>query len=112
MSERGKISVGVFQAGTCSPYLQLGDRDADGVFDLLTYSALSEDGENLVDVEDYGMNGQPDFILNHAASTASVFYHGTWYSVDGIGGGSPSVEIDGERRSLKEVLDEIGRAPF
>lgn len=112
MSESGKTSVAVFQKGTCSPYLQLGDRDSDGVFDLLTYSALSEDGETLVNVEDYGMDGQPDLILNHAAATASVFYQGTWYPVSGVGGGTPSVSIDGQRRPLKEVLEEIGRVPF
>ena len=86
-SERGKTSVAVFQTGTCSPYLQLGDRDSDGVFDILTYSALSEDGEILVNVEDYGMDGQPDLILNHTEATASVFYQGAWYPVDGVGGG-------------------------
>lgn len=113
-SERGKVSVGIFQTGTCEPYLQLGDSDSDGVFDLLTYSALSQDGELLVDVEDYGMDGQPEFILNHSNSTASVFYQGSWYTVEGIGpnGEKPSVSIKGQRRLLADVLEEIGRRPF
>ena len=111
-SEHGKVSVGVYQAGTCAPYLTLGDRDADGVFDLLTYSALSDDGRVLVEVEDYGMDGQPDFILNFAESSASVYYRGTWYAVDGVGKGSSSVRIDGQPRPLTDVLAEIGRVPF
>ena len=113
-SENGKVGIGVFQAGSCAPYLQLGDSNADGVFDFLTYSALSPAGETLVDVEDYGMDGQPDFILNHTDSTAAVFYQGAWYPVDGLGtsGDEPSVTIDGQRRALASVLEEIGRRPF
>ena len=114
VSERGKTSVGIFQTGTCVPYLQLGDRDSDGVFDLLTYSALSKDGKVLATVEDYGMDGQPDYILDFTNSTASVFYRGSWYPVAGIGEGGegPTVEIDGNRRSLRDVLEENGRQPF
>lgn len=113
-SEKGKVSVGIFQMGTCEPYLQLVDSDSDGVFDLLIYSAMSHDGQVLVSVEDYGMDGQPDFILNFSDSTASVFYEGAWSSVDGIGPGGeqPSVEIEGQRRALGDVLEDIGRRPF
>ncbi len=56
-SVNGKTGVGIFQANTGQPYLTLGD--TDGVFDMLTYSSLSADGELLDDVEDYGMDGQP-----------------------------------------------------
>ncbi len=113
-SENGKVGLGVFQAKTGIPYLTLGDADNDGVFDLLTYSSLSVDGELLVKVEDYGMDGQPDFIVNFRESSASVFYNGTWLAVTGIGlgGQPPTVDIDGDIRPLDEVLVEIGRRAF
>ena len=113
-SENGKVGLGVFQAKTGIPYLSVGDADNDGAFDFLTYSSLSVDGELLVEVEDYGMDGQPDFILNYRESSASVFYNGTWLAVTGIGPGGepPTVDIDGDIRPLDEVLVEIGRRPF
>ncbi len=63
-SAKGKTGLAVFQAKTGEPYLTLGDTDGDGVFDMLVYFSLSADGETLATVEDYGMDGQPDFILN------------------------------------------------
>ena len=111
--ENGKVGIGVFQAGTCEPYLTLRDADDDGVFDLLTYSSLSPDGEVLVEVEDYGMDGQPDFILDVESSSATVFYHGSWYPVSGIGtGNTATVEIEGRSRPLQDILKELGREPF
>lgn len=113
-SVNGKTGVGIFQANTGQPYLTLGDTDSDGVFDMLTYSSLSADGEVLVDVEDYGMDGQPDFILNFKDNSASVFYNGVWLPVSGVGLEPPgaTVEIEGENRPLNDVLAEIGRRPF
>ncbi len=83
------------------------DDDNDGVFDLLTYSALSESGQTLVDVEDYGMDGQPDFILNYEDSTASVFVDGRWHDVEGIGTDSVTVLLNGEQIPLSEVVTDL-----
>ena len=105
--ENGSVNLGVYQVRTGSPALTIRDADNDGVFDRLTYSALSASGETLVDVEDYGMDGQPDFILNHQVPSASVFIDGTWYEADGVGTDSVTVEIDGKRVSLKEVVAEL-----
>ena len=107
--EHGAVALGVFQKQTGSPALTLRDADNDGVFDLLTYSALSASGELLVDVEDYGMDGQPDFILDHQKSSASVFVDGEWHNVDGVGTDQVSVVIDNERVALKDVLAKLGR---
>jgi len=107
--EHGVVALGVFQKQTGSPALTLRDADNDGVFDLLTYSSLSASGELLVDVEDYGMDGQPDFILNHQESSASVFVDGEWHNVDGVGTDQVSVMIGNERVALKDVLAKIGR---
>lgn len=107
--EHGVVGLGVFQKQTGSPVLTLRDADNDGVFDLLTYSSLSASGELLVDVEDYGMDGQPDFILNHQESSASVFVDGEWHNVDGVGTDQVSVMIGNERVALKDVLEKLGR---
>lgn len=109
-AEKGAVGIGIFQSRTGSPAVTLRDADNDGVFDLLTYSALSESGENLVDVEDYGMDGQPDFILDHKAQSARVFVNGMWHEVDGVGTQSVTVDIEGNEFSLDEVLTALGRA--
>ena len=113
-ADKGKIGVAVFQANTGEPYLRLGDTDGDGVFDMLEYYSLSASGETLAVVEDYGMDGQPDFILNFEGNTGSVYYSGSWREVQNIGPNreSATVEIDGQYRLLNEVLTEIGRRPF
>gem|GEM_PF-3681473 len=109
IEEHGVVGLGVFQKETGSPVLTLRDADNDGVFDLLTYSSLSASGESLVDVEDYGMDGQPDFILNHQESSASVFVDGQWHDVDGVGTDQVSVMIGTERVALRDVLAGLGR---
>jgi hypothetical protein len=112
-SNEGDVALGIFQAKTKKPYLTLRDSDGDGVFDLLTYYSLSEFGEVLVEVEDYGMDGQPDLIVNRAERKASVFYRGSWHSVSGVGTDQPaSIEMDGQLLRLEDVLDELGRNAF
>lgn len=113
-SVKGNIGLAVFQANTGEPYVTLGDTDGDGVFDMLVYYSLSVGGETLAAVEDYGMDGQPDFILNFEDNTGSVFYDGSWREVHDLGPNTPNatVEIDGEDRLLRDVLTEIGRRPF
>lgn len=45
-AEKGAVGIGVFQPQTGGPVLTMRDDDSDGVFDLLTYSALSESGRD------------------------------------------------------------------
>ena len=112
-STEAKVDLGIFQAQTGQPFLTLRDSDNDGVFDLLTYSSLSVTGEVLVVVEDYGMDGQPNLIMNHREKKASVFYQGTWHEVIGVGSGqAASIVIDGKSLLLKDILDEAGRSAF
>jgi hypothetical protein len=107
------VALAIFQAGTGKPYLTLRDSDGDGAFDLLTYSSLSASGEWLGEVEDYGMDGQPDYILNVKEKAAKVFYNGSWYPVSGIGStAGASVSINGKTVPLDEVLAELGRGAF
>ena len=112
-AEDGKVGVGIFQAGTGRPYLTLGDTDNDGVFDMLTYSSLNAGGKVLAVVEDFGMDGQPDLIINFEESTGSIYYDGKWRPILGIGTGKSSyIEIDGTTRGLDEVVSELGRRAF
>ncbi|MCL1049923.1 hypothetical protein L2755_09850 [Shewanella abyssi] len=71
--------VGIFQKGTGQPYASFVDKDGDGVFDLLMYSALDRNGKHLLEVEDYGMDGQADFKLNLETGVASIYFEGQWY---------------------------------
>lgn len=105
--ENGVVGIGIFQPETGRPVLTLRDDNNDGVFDLLRYSALSESGESLVEVEDYGMDGQPDLILNYQDKTASVFVDGDWHTVDGVTTNGATVLLDDERVSLSEVLNAL-----
>ena len=105
--ENGVVGIGIFQPKTGRPFLTLRDDNNDGVFDLLRYSALSESGESLVEVEDYGMDGQPDLILNYQGKTASVFVDGDWHTVDGVTTNGATVLLDDERVSLAEVLNAL-----
>lgn len=110
-SSKGETGLAVFQQDTGQPYLTLSDKDGDGVFDLLVYYSLSHDGEVLSVVEDYGMDGQPDLIVNVKSRSTAVFYEGAWRGVNLIGPdrAEATVVVDGEERLLVELLDEIGR---
>lgn len=108
---QNSAGIGIFQRTTGKPYLTLRDNDGDGVFDLLTYSVLNSEGERIMEVEDYGMNGQADFKVNYQSGRASVFYEGQWRETSG-----PKqdryVVVDGTSIPLTEVLSEIGRPDF
>lgn len=107
-SEQNGVSVGVFQRGTGMPYLALNDSDNDGVFDLLTYSVLDADGNLLIEVEDFGMNGQADMRVNFATDAVQVFYEKQWLEAKKIGTGR-FVAVDGVDVPLHLILDELGR---
>lgn len=108
---RGEHSLGIFQAMTHQPYVTMLDSNGDGVFDLLTYSVLSKDGEILYEVEDYGMDGQADLKIDHINSIAKVFYEGTWHEAK-FAGPNTVVVIDGGSVPLHELVNEIRRNIF
>lgn len=109
----GEVALGIYQAKTGQPHVTLKDANGDGVIDLITYASLSENGDLLAEVEDYGMDGQPDFIVDYQTNSGSIFYLGAWRDVSGLGGGgTPTIEVDGERREIEDVLAELGRGAF
>ncbi|MDM3871741.1 hypothetical protein QSV34_10305 [Porticoccus sp. W117] len=75
----GSVSIGIYQRTTDKPYVTLADIDGDGVFDLLSYSVLDKNGGHIMEVEDYGMDGQADFKTNMFSGAASIHINGEWY---------------------------------
>ncbi|MGS2723625.1 hypothetical protein ACVBEJ_07745 [Porticoccus sp. GXU_MW_L64] len=76
---KGSASIGIYQRNTDKPYVTLADIDGDGVFDLLSYSVLDKNGGHIMEVEDYGMDGQVDFKTNMFSGAASIYIGGQWY---------------------------------
>ena len=108
------IGIGIFQQQTGVPIATFKDDDGDGVFDFIQYSALSVEGYSSATVEDFNMDGSPDFVLylRDGKPAAKVAIGDEWIDVNGVGTGSPpspTVEIDGETKSLEEVLKTLGR---
>ncbi|MCV6605800.1 MAG: hypothetical protein OIF34_10875 [Porticoccaceae bacterium] len=75
----GSASIGIYQRTTDKPYITVADIDGDGVFDLLSYSVLDKNGGHIMEVEDYGMDGQADFKTNMFSGAASIHINGKWY---------------------------------
>ena len=108
---RGETSLGIFQRGTGQPYLQILDVDSDGVVDLLTYDVLDAEGQRLMSVEDYGMDGQIDFKVDFVSGSVEVFYEGQWR--EGVRrDGRMEVFLNEDWVPLSTVLNELGRSEF
>jgi len=88
--------------------LQLLDMDSDGIVDLLTYQVLDADGKLLKSIEDFGMDGQIDFIVDFLEQSIQVFYRGQWN--EGVRReGRTGILVDGDWVALETVLSELGR---
>ena len=104
----GKTRLGVFQKTSGQPYLQLLDMDSDGIVDLLAYQVLDADGRLLKAIEDFGMDGQIDFIVDFLEQSIQVFYRGQWN--EGVRReGRTGILVDGDWVALEAVLSELGR---
>src|SRR5690606_35648708 len=57
-------SVGIYHSQTGRPILTVGDADADGRIDVLTYAVLDAEGETVIEVVDYEADGQSDLRAN------------------------------------------------
>lgn len=103
--------IGIFQKGTGKPYVTIEDINGDGVFDSLRYSVLSKNGEWLVEVEDYGMDGIADFRMYIKEKRSEVFYQGKWLPVNKEPNGS-WVLVNKEKIPLNEMFNRLGRNKF
>jgi hypothetical protein len=105
--DEGRIYLGIYQAGTGVPILTMSDNNEDGLFDQLTYSTVSQTGNVTAVVEDYGMDGQPDLVLNVADKRGKLLYEGKWRQIKGFGSSSVTIEADGDIRELSDVIGEM-----
>ena len=107
-TSRGETGLSIFQKGTGKPYLSLLDVDSDGVADLLTYEVLDAEGQRLMSVEDYGMDGQIDLKIDYVTPSIHVFYQGQWR--EGVRRNERTeFLIDESWIPLSAILDELGR---
>ena len=105
--EKGSDSVQIFQKGTNEPYVTVSDWDSDGVFDALSYSVLDSEGNVILEVEDFGMDGQIDMRVG-SDGHAELFYEGRWRVVESDGA-RKAIFVDGIEISLADAVASLGR---
>ena len=85
--EKGRdISAGgglvVTHARTREILLSVGDPNADGRLENLRYYKVDEAGKAILEVEDYDVDGQPDFRLNLVEHTMELWHADRWYRLE------------------------------
>ncbi len=100
MSAGGGVSVVHDKSG--APMLSTADRNGDGRIDMLTYSVLDQDGQTVVLVTDYDVDGQADLRVHLQESYAEIWHEDRWYRIerrDGVRG----IVVDGDFREVRNV---------
>jgi hypothetical protein len=92
--------VGIFHRETGTPMVSIGDRDGDGLVDILTYAVLDKNGEAILDVVDYEADGQPDMRVNFQDHYFELWHIDRWYRTE-VRDGRRGIVIDGEFVELK-----------
>jgi len=87
--------VGIFHRETGKPMVSIGDRNGDGLVDILTYAVLDENGEIALDVVDYEADGQPDMRVNFKDHYFELWHIDRWYRTE-VRDGRRGIVIDGE----------------
>lgn len=87
--------VGIFHRKTGTPMVSLGDRNGDGLIDILTYAVLDESGESVLDVVDYEADGQPDMRVNFKDHYFELWHIDRWYRTE-VRDGRRGIVIDGQ----------------
>lgn len=86
--------VAIFHRGTGQPMLSAGDRDGDGVFDVLTYTVVDAAGEPVVELVDYEADAQPDMRLHFKESYFEIWHLDRWCRIE-TREGRRGIVIDG-----------------
>ena len=86
--------VGIFHRKSGQPMVTVGDRNGDGLVDILTYAVLDETGEIVLDVVDYEADGQPDMRLNFKEHYFELWHIDRWYRTE-VRDGRRGIVIDG-----------------
>ena len=87
--------VGIFHRKSGQPMVTVGDRDGDGLVDILTYAVLDETGEIVLDVVDYEADGQPDMRVNFKEHYFELWHIDRWYRTESRDG-RRGIVVDGE----------------
>ena len=87
--------VGVFHRETGTPMVSIGDRNGDGLVDILTYAVLDESGQAVLDVVDYEADGQPDMRVYFRDHYFEMWHIDRWYRTE-VRDGRRGIVIDGE----------------
>jgi hypothetical protein len=87
--------VGIFHRETGTPMVSIGDRNGDGLVDILTYAVLDENGQVVLDVVDYEADGQPDMRINFRDHYFEIWHIERWYRTE-VREGRRGIVIDGE----------------
>ena len=87
--------VGIFHRDTGTPMVTVGDRNGDGLVDILTYAVLDENGQAVLDVVDYEADGQPDMRINFRDHYFEIWHIDRWYRTESRDG-RRGIVVDGE----------------
>jgi hypothetical protein len=96
--------VAIFHRETGWPMVSLGDRNGDGVIDILTYGVLDKNGEGVLDIVDYEADGQPDMRINFKDHYFELWHIDRWYRTE-VRDGRRGIVIDGEFVELRRGDD-------
>lgn len=77
------------------------DYNGDGILDHLRYRVFNLSNDPIKTIDDFGMDGQIDYIHDHITGTTSIFYKERWYELED---NKNTIIIDGEVISLESIL--------
>jgi len=103
-------SVGIFAGPKGGPILVAADNDGDGSLDFLSYSVLDEAGESVLEVDDYGADGQADLRLHFRERYNELWHADRWYRVEKRDG-RQGIVVDGEWLDVRVENDRLVARP-
>lgn len=98
--------VGIFHRDSKTPMVSLGDTTGDGQIDALSYTVVNEQGAAVVDVVDYGADGQADMRVHYGEGLVELWYNERWYDVEKRGD-VRGIEVDGQFREARNIDNRL-----
>lgn len=97
----GSGGVGIYHRKSGTPMLSAGDKDGDGQFDVLSYSAVDNNGTATLTVIDYDVDGQPDIRVHLKDGYSEIWHNDRWYRIESRGN-NKGIVIDGKFVELQK----------